>query len=144
MTSSSTLTRTSLFKIRAEAPHGGCQGFFLPLFQTKKERDGDGRVTITTAQLPLPRKLIKPPSQMENSSMVMRSRATHGRSASKCQENGQIRPFVAVRPARDDGSRPRRQLVLPKLGKSAKICASSGVIPGIREPAPELRKPADF
>ncbi len=51
------------------------------------------------------------------------------------RENGQISPFVAVRRTSDDGSRPRRQLVLPKLGKSAKICASSEVTLGIREPA---------
>jgi hypothetical protein len=42
-------------------------------------------------------------------------------------ENGQISRST-VRAARGDGSCPRHQLVLPKRGKSAKLCDSSGVI----------------
>jgi hypothetical protein len=39
-------------------------------------------------------------------SMVMRSRATDGRSASECQGNGQIRSSNAIRDAWNAGSRP--------------------------------------
>src|ERR1017187_8711656 len=46
-------------------------------------------------------------------------------------ENGQISPSASVRGARDYGSRPRRQPVLPKRGKSEKIHAGSGFIWGI-------------
>jgi hypothetical protein len=48
--------------------------------------------------------------------MLMRSQATDRRTASICQENGQISPSAVVRCARGNGSRPRRQPVLPKRG----------------------------
>ena len=45
------------------------------------------------------------------------------------QENGPISPSAAVRAARGSGRRPRRQPGLPERGKSAKIRATSGVVP---------------
>ena len=64
-------------------------------------------------------------------SMVMRSRATDGRSASECQGNGQIRPSNAIRDDWNAGSRPRLGSGLPAIEKIATIRASSGVIWGI-------------
>jgi hypothetical protein len=46
-------------------------------------------------------------------------------------ENSHISPSAAVWSARRDGSRPRRQPVLPERWKSAKILMKSGVIWGI-------------
>ena len=64
-------------------------------------------------------------------SMVMRSRATDGRSASRCQGNGQIRPSATARAARRAGSHPHLAWVLREGQKSASIHASSRVIWGI-------------
>jgi len=44
------------------------------------------------------------------------------------RQNGQISSSVAVRSAKDDGNRPRRQAALPERGKSAKVHDGSGFI----------------
>ena len=65
-------------------------------------------------------------------SMVMRSRATEGRSASRCpQKWPRSAPSAAVRGARIYGRRPRRQAVSSKRGNSAKIHPGLGFIWGI-------------
>jgi hypothetical protein len=53
--------------------------------------------------------------------MLMRSPSNDERSPSYAVEHEQINPSVAVRTARGDASRPRRQPFLLERGKRAKI-----------------------
>ena len=63
-------------------------------------------------------------------SMVMRSRATEGRSSSRCQQNGQISPLGRRSGCQDYRRRPRRQAGLVKTRQQRKnpplVWGSSG------------------
>ena len=60
--------------------------------------------------------------------MVMRSRATDGRSVSKCQRKWPDQPPTTVRAARGDGSCPNYASALQGARETANIQAGSGVI----------------
>jgi hypothetical protein len=61
-------------------------------------------------------------------SIVMRSKATDGRSASNARQNGQMRPSTTVRAAPSHGSGLHLASVLQEGRKDANVFASSGVI----------------